>query len=177
MMKLNDYQEDELKAFLSFISDYLRIELDTRRIGNIRWDVSLHTKLSQQVYTNKFDKLSLTNFFILYKIIRLVQLNIINNEIGQLLLDLFYLRLDLNNKINLLCDDKDKALELEKALQVYGKITNIFERYHLSSKDLQLEKIIDTNIKLDNNLIKEEINIEVLNDVIKEAKDIKGRRK
>ena len=155
--------EDMLKRndLMSFISEYLSIELECKKVGQVKWDISRNAPIPNTL-NNTYDKLSLKDFFTLYKIDQLVELKIIDKEIGNKLRELLYLKIELGEKIGIIAlhNEEEKKNELEKLLKSYNKIEKTFKRYHLLSNRIDLKRLIDNEIKNEKHNIKEQVVID-----------------
>ena len=162
--------EDMLKRndLMSFISEYLEMEIEYKKISQIKWDV--FRNIEAPILTNKYDKLTLKDFIILYKIDKLLEENKISLEIANKLTELLYLKLELGEKIGIIAlhDEEEKQQELKRLLQAYSKIEDIFNKYHLKESKYYFKKMIDGTIKSSKDIFdnKESINVDdLINDV------------
>ena len=162
-------EEQEKKDLLEFIGDYLNIDLTCKKVGELKWKLARYSETNIP-YNKKYDKLSLIEFFTLYKMSRLASMNIIDKKTEKKLEDLLYLKKDLGRKIGLLCDDEDNRNIVNELLNVSNKIDKIFKKYHLLINELSLDKIIDNIIINENyNVLIEEQSLR--NDDLYEKED------
>lgn len=162
-------EEQEKKDLLEFIGDYLNIDLTCKKVGELKWKLARYSETNIP-YNKKYDKLSLIEFFTLYKMSRLASMNIIDKKTEKKLEDLLYLKKDLGRKIGLLCDDEDNRNIVNELLNVSNKIDKIFKKYHLLINELSLDKIIDNIIMNENyNVLIEEQSLR--NDDLYEKED------
>ena len=141
-----DKNETEL---FSFINNYLQTKLNNLKIKNMKWD-AIHYSYQNIPKESKYDELTLMEFFTLYKIDRLVKLNIISNTIAQGLKDLFYLKLNLKTKLEALLSDINNLNQNQDLInhicEKEFEIDAIFKKYNLVTDKLDLENIIDSII-------------------------------
>ena len=138
--------KDETELF-SFINNYLQNELNNLKIKNMKWD-TIHYSYQNVPEENKYDELTLMDFFTLYKIDRLVKLNIISSIIAQELKDLFYLKLNLKTKLEALLSDINNLNQdlINHICEKEFEIDAIFKKYNLVTDKLDLENVIDSII-------------------------------
>ena len=141
-----DKNETEL---FSFINNYLQTKLNNLKIKNMKWD-AIHYSYQNIPKESKYDELTLMEFFTLYKIDRLVKLNIISNTIAQGLKDLFYLKLNLKTKLEALLSDINNLNQNQDLInhicEKEFEIDAIFKKYNLVTDKLDLENVMDSII-------------------------------
>ena len=156
---------EEREKLISFLNEYFESILKTQNIGQIKWNVSRQTPIDKTI-SDRYNDMSVKNFLTLYKIDRLEISNIINSIIAQSLRDLFYLKLDLEKRINeiALSNREGIKVELQQLMEEYIRIENIFNKYHL------LDDVVDLTNTIDNAIVKE--NYGFLNQNVKKHSQI-----
>ena len=134
--------EDEL---IEFINNYLESELNILNIGRMKWEIIRNSPLNI-TNTDQFDDLKLSDFLILYKINRLVDLKIINENIGKYLKNIFYIKLNLEDKLKSLVNvnDNDNKELIDIVCNKIIEVENILKKYNLDKMKIDLKMIIDS---------------------------------
>lgn len=139
---------ENMDQILEFLNIYLQSKLAGMKISEMKWDL-LHYSYQESDNIEEYDDFKLEEFIILYKIDRLIDLNIINEKIGKKLKDIFYLKKELENKLLSLVSignfDNNKEL-INDICKKIKKIDEKLNKYKLINNKLDLKKIIDNNI-------------------------------
>lgn len=143
MEEIKKRENDEI---LTIIEDYINTKITTTKIGDISYEFS-HCIPNSEVY----DGYLIEDFLVLYKIDKLVALNIISQKTSVLLKQLFFIKQNINRKIaEIINENISLDVELPDVSILVKKIEiidSIFEKYHLNDIQVDFDSIINSSIK------------------------------
>ena len=137
------------ELILSEINDYLKALIATKEIGNIRYETLIPK-------THQYDRYTIEDFLVIYKISRLAKHGIINNKLATLLRELYETKLEIIKQVGeelyrqLFSSDEEENENtiLLKELNEKAQLIDItLDKYNLNPNKLELITIIDMLIK------------------------------